>query len=643
MASTFVGLDVRLQHKSGTQILGRVRNIDVSTQLLLLENVTVIAPHGQEIRLPTYQLPGSDIVDIELATQPPGHSLASARPLSDPSPPLHPSPAQALAAASDRQDRSSVTAPTQSNQTFVDPAILSFSVGKPDGLAQPAPISGQAPPLARSATSGGTADGAGPSFPHSAESSLNSSSAVLSSSLQRKAASPAMARSKTGSSRGLYASPSRPRQSRSRNPSSGGKSTGSPRRSRDPGLDRRLNGPRYDENQWADSDVGEYTDDFDFQSSLQLFDKRSIFAEIASSDSKPADHLLVNLNRRKPQSANIGQIKLGIREMALSGDETGNDAEVESTENEEDGIIDDQYHGPLKRTRFRTYFGTPVPSVTPFEMAEIERITVTETGPNEEQLIENGGRGAAMLVLQALGGSRRIKPGNHNSPPIVAVLAGNNRIGAYGLAAARHLSNHECQVIVCLIGSDEDLSNTVSYQRKIFIPTGGSIVRSARELPGLSQPVDLIIDAIFGAQQGLLDLNESERFMVSGMIKWANDNKAPTLSLDISSGINGVVGQPTAPTSYIHSTWTLAMGLPKTGTPSREISGELLLADIGIPKIVFQKLSRSNGPAAVPLNISAGASPVGTLGARSIGKIRYIPPFGDKFVVGLEEIPLGEE
>ena len=74
-------------------------------------------------------------------------------------------------------------------------------------------------------------------------------------------------------------------------------------------------------------------------------------------------------------------------------------------------------------------------------------------------MLENGGRGAAMLVLQALGGGRRIKPGNHNDGPVVVVLAGNNQTGAYGLCAARHLANHECNVVVTVVGGEAELVN----------------------------------------------------------------------------------------------------------------------------------------------------------------------------------------
>jgi enhancer of mRNA-decapping protein 3 len=87
---------------------------------------------------------------------------------------------------------------------------------------------------------------------------------------------------------------------------------------------------------------------------------------------------------------------------------------------------------------------------------------VTETGPNDEQMIENGGRNTAMMVLQAWG-SRRLQRSNHNVPPLVVVLAGNNKTGAMALAAGRQLANREVRVMAFVVSEDESLGlNNVS-------------------------------------------------------------------------------------------------------------------------------------------------------------------------------------
>ncbi|KAJ3023478.1 enhancer of mRNA decapping [Thoreauomyces humboldtii] len=370
-------------------------------------------------------------------------------------------------------------------------------------------------------------------------------------------------------------------------------------------------------------EVANLSDDFDFQASLTQFDKRRIFAEIRQADATAPETLLVNLNRLRSPLPH-GMQKLGIRDMVLdntsagpSGDETGNDAEVESDLDSDGAYLQSgeqasgQYRQPPSRKVCRTLGGVTVPSVTPNEMLEIERIAETETGPSAEQMIENGGRGCAMMVLQALGGNRRIKPGNHNDGPLVVVLVGNNKIGAFGLCAARHLANHECNVIVAAVGSDVELVNSVAIQQKIYIPTGGKLSRGHMDLPHpSSQPVDIIVDALLGTHQTILDLSEHDKSLACDLMLWANESKANVVSLDMPSGVNGVTGIPMSPSHHITPKWTMALGVPKTGHlhASRHTLGELFLADLGIPRIVFQKANKS----------------------------AYVSPFGDKFLVGLE-------
>ena len=112
--------------------------------------------------------------------------------------------------------------------------------------------------------------------------------------------------------------------------------------------------------------------------------------------------------------------------------------------------------GKRRAVKIQTLSGVSCPTVTSLQMQEVERLSALEMGLSDEQMIENGGRGAAMMCLQALGGSRRIQPNNHNEAPIVVILVGNNRTGAYALCAGRHLSNHGCVVLAFVAGSNHE-------------------------------------------------------------------------------------------------------------------------------------------------------------------------------------------
>ncbi|KAG0364593.1 YjeF N-terminal domain-containing protein [Gamsiella multidivaricata] len=258
-----------------------------------------------------------------------------------------------------------------------------------------------------------------------------------------------------------------------------------------------------------------------------------------------------------------------------------------------DGCSSNGGGGGKKRTvRIQTLSGVACPAVTSLQMQEVERLSAMEMGLSEEQMIENGGRGAAMMCLQALGGSRRIQPNNHNSAPLVVILAGNNRTGAYALCAARHLSNHGCVALAFVAGSNlgGQLLPLVASQSRSFLSAGGELIHTIAELPQASSPVDLIMDGMLGYQLTVRDIVDSdERETVCDLMDWANDNKAPVLSLDMPSGVNGTTGQGDKTKFCVRPKWTLCLGAPKAGCRSRSTTGELFLTDLGIPRTCWKK------------------------------------------------------
>ncbi|CAM0135216.1 enhancer of mRNA decapping [Umbelopsis sp. WA50703] len=238
--------------------------------------------------------------------------------------------------------------------------------------------------------------------------------------------------------------------------------------------------------------------------------------------------------------------------------------------------------------------GQICPLVTPVSMKEVYTICDEETGPNTAMITESAGVSAAMMALKAIGGQRRIQPNNHNAAPLIVVLAGNNNhVGSYGLTAARHLLNRGCQVIVFIAANaNANISQRIVNQEYLVQLAGGQVVRCVEDLPQkLTTPVDIIIDALLGSQTTLADLRaDREAFhTVTTAMDWANDNKAPVLSLDFPSGIDPLQGTPYHVGHRINPKWTLCYGAPICGCSSRNVTGELFLADIGVPKSTWKK------------------------------------------------------
>lgn len=222
---------------------------------------------------------------------------------------------------------------------------------------------------------------------------------------------------------------------------------------------------------------------------------------------------------------------------------------------------------------FVTEAGINVPAVTELQMREVDRIAVEETGPNLFQMMENAGRNLALHAIDILGESWKDKT--------IVVLSGTGGNGGGGICAARHLANRGAVVKLC-ISDVTRLKEVPAFQYLVFRNTGYSEV-SLSELEGESP--DLIIDAIIG-----YSLYSAPHGVPYEMIKWANSEKVPVLSLDIPSGVDSTSGE--TPGEFIKATRTMTLALPKTGLFPKT-SGELFLADIGIPITAYLKLGLS--------------------------------------------------
>ncbi len=240
---------------------------------------------------------------------------------------------------------------------------------------------------------------------------------------------------------------------------------------------------------------------------------------------------------------------------------------------------------PIKS--FMTSSAIIVPAITTEQMIEVDRIAMEETGPNLFQMMENAGRNLALHAIQMLG--------THWQRAIIVILAGSGGNGGGGICAARHLANRNSNVQLGL-SSPNRLGEVPKYQYHIFRQTSGKTI-ALEQLSSLTP--DLIIDALIG-----YSLKGAPRGKVLDLVNWANNSGAEILSLDIPSGVDSSSGE--SPGSYIKATATMTLALPKQGLLPQK-TGELWLADIGIPAAVYQQM-----------------------------RIDYESPFEDKFRVKLE-------
>jgi NAD(P)H-hydrate epimerase len=242
-----------------------------------------------------------------------------------------------------------------------------------------------------------------------------------------------------------------------------------------------------------------------------------------------------------------------------------------------------------------------VPALTSEEMARVDRILIDELGWDVLQLMESAGRMVAEFARE------RFLDGNCNGRRVV-VLAGRGNNGGDGMVAARYLHSWGASVEVVLASEPERLGETARRQYGLLRSLG---LRHDATWDG---PADLVIDALLG-----FGLRRPPEGVTAELILQSNDRTVPVLAIDVPSGLDATGGQAFEP--CIRATATLTLALPKRGLLTAGASawtGELVLADIGVPPEIYARLGHDVGTifARRPLVPVAGDNGVARLIAR---------------------------
>jgi len=214
-----------------------------------------------------------------------------------------------------------------------------------------------------------------------------------------------------------------------------------------------------------------------------------------------------------------------------------------------------------------------LPSVTAAQMREVDRLMVEAYGVELLQMMEHAGRAVARVArARFLGGNvwgRR-----------VVVLAGTGGNGGGGLVAARLLANGGADVRVLTTRADDAYGGVPAHQLGILRRIGVPVHSDG----GPSERADLVVDAVLG-----YSLDGAPRGPAGRLIRWANGQPGPVLSLDVPSGVDATTGEAFDP--HVRAAATVTLALPKSGLDAaRDAVGDLFLADIGVPPALYARL-----------------------------------------------------
>ncbi len=219
--------------------------------------------------------------------------------------------------------------------------------------------------------------------------------------------------------------------------------------------------------------------------------------------------------------------------------------------------------------------------LTVAEMARADAAAVAAGVPGVE-LMENAGRAVAGAVRA-----------RHQPGPVV-VLCGPGNNGGDGFVAARHLAAAGWSVRLALLGARARLRGDAAHHAGLW---EGPV--EAVEEPGAAGLLDgagVVIDALFGA--GLSrPLEGAARQVVEALAS----SRVPVVAVDMPSGVSGDSGAVLGEVA-VRAACTVTFFRKKPGhllLPGRQLCGEAIVADIGIPGSVLGEIAPrtfENGP-----------------------------------------------
>ena len=172
------------------------------------------------------------------------------------------------------------------------------------------------------------------------------------------------------------------------------------------------------------------------------------------------------------------------------------------------------------------------------------------------------------------------------TPRPIAILCGPGNNGGDGFVVARRLATSGWPVRVALLGSTDKLKDDAKTNADRW--NGPVAPMSVAAL----EDAELVVDAIFGA--GL------SRPVDVGLTNLFTHISTPVIAVDIPSGVHGDTGTVLGAAPAADLTITFCRAKPgHILLPGRDLCGELIVADIGIPDTVIDDIASStsrNGP-----------------------------------------------
>ncbi len=218
--------------------------------------------------------------------------------------------------------------------------------------------------------------------------------------------------------------------------------------------------------------------------------------------------------------------------------------------------------------------------LTPQQMKFVDDYAIRTLRIPPLTLMENAGREVVDVIESNIG-----KLSNRS----VLIFCGKGNNGGDGFVAARVLNERGAKVTVVLMENENELSgDALSNFQKLhnYKNTRSQIFGFEKIREQKNKKFDVIVDAMLGT---------SFRGELKGkyrkVVEWCNKQPALKIAVDIPTGLNGETGEVLS--DAFCADVTVTMSNPKIGfyrERAKEFTGEVIVANIGIPNKVIAKV-----------------------------------------------------
>ncbi|MGK7346591.1 MAG: NAD(P)H-hydrate dehydratase [Candidatus Nitrospinota bacterium M3_3B_026] len=222
-----------------------------------------------------------------------------------------------------------------------------------------------------------------------------------------------------------------------------------------------------------------------------------------------------------------------------------------------------------------------IKAFTAAQTREMDRKAIEDLKIPSLVLMENAGRAVVRAIRKKIPGLKKVR---------VNIFAGKGNNGGDGFVVGRHLLNMGAEPTVFLVAEKPEIKGDAKVNMDAYVNSGGRLKEftSRKHIQNFKLKffhTTVVVDALLGT-----GIKSAPRGFYNEALDVMNSQGRLKVAVDIPSGLSADSGVIAG--NHFNADVTVTLGAPKVGLftfPARQSVGELIVADISIPRAVIDE------------------------------------------------------